>query len=91
MIFDTWWIWMVAGVVLAVFEVVIPGFIFLGFAIGAVLTGVLLALGILAGALEISFLVFAILSVAAFLILRKAVGVRRGQTKVWTQDINDNN
>ena len=91
MIFDTWWIWIVSGVVLAVFEVVIPGFIFLGFAIGAVLTGVLLAFGLLAGTLEVSFLVFALLSAVAFLTLRRLVGVRKGQTKVWTRDINDNN
>ncbi len=91
MIFETWWVWIVAGVVLAVFEVLIPGFIFLGFAIGAVLTGALLGIGILAGTLEISLLTFAVLSVVAFLILRMALGVRKGQRKIWTKDINDNN
>ena len=90
MSFESWWIWIVAGVVLAVFEVIIPGFIFLGFAIGAVLTGVLEAVGILSSKLEVSVLVFAVLSVVAFLVLRRVVGVRRGQTKVWSKDINDN-
>ena len=34
-----WWVWVVAGFALGVVEVLLPGFIFLGFAIGAVVTG----------------------------------------------------
>lgn len=90
MLWQQWWIWMIAGAVLGILEVVIPGFILLGFAIGAALTGLLLWAGILGGSLAVLLLVFAVASLAAWLSLRKVVGVRRGQVKVWDSDINDN-
>lgn len=89
MLWTEWWVWMIAGAVMAILEVMIPGFILLGFAIGAVLTGVLLWLGLLGGSLAGLMLVFAIASLAAWLILRKVVGVRRGQVKLWDRDVND--
>ena len=85
-----WWVWVIAGVALAVLEVITPGFYFLGFAIGAVLTGALVGFGVLGANVPLMVLVFAVLSVAAFLILRRVVGVTKHQTKVWTKDINDN-
>ena len=45
MMFQVWWLWIVAGFALGVLEVIVPGFIFLGFAIGAALTGALIGLG----------------------------------------------
>ena len=69
-------------------EVLVPGFIFLGFAIGAVVTGLLVGLGIPAG-LPALILIFAVVSVVAWLVLRRIVGVREGQVKVWDRDIND--
>jgi membrane protein implicated in regulation of membrane protease activity len=72
-----------------VLEVLAPGFIFLGFAIGAVVTGVLVGVGISAG-LPALILIFAVVSVVAWLVLRKVVGVREGQVKIWDRDINDN-
>ena len=84
-----WWVWVVAGFALGVLEVLAPGFIFLGFAIGAVLTGALVGLGVLTGGPPLLVLVFAILSVAAWAVLRRVVGVRAGQVKVWDRDIND--
>jgi inner membrane protein len=85
-----WWVWMVAGVALAVLEVIAPGFIFLGFAIGAVVTGGLVGLGALGANVPLTVLVFALLSAGAFLVLRRVVGVTKSQKKVWTKDINDN-
>ena len=41
-----WWVWIAGGFALGVAEVLLPGFIFLGFAAGAVLTGVLLGIGL---------------------------------------------
>lgn len=90
MLVSTWWVWIVLGVALAVLEVMIPGFIFLGFAIGAGVTGILVALSLLGGNAPLAILVFALLSVAAFLALRRLVGVTPHQKKVWTKDINDN-
>lgn len=85
-----WWVWVVAGFGLGVLEVLVPGFIFLGFAIGAVLTGVLVGLGLLGGNVPVLALAFAVLSVAAWLGLRATMGVRGGQVKLWDRDINDN-
>lgn len=85
-----WWLWLIGGAVLAILEVVIPGFILLGFAIGATLVGLLLWAGILGGSLAVLLLVFAVASLIAWLALRKLVGVRRGQVKHWDRDINDN-
>ena len=90
MLWQHWWVWMIAGAVLGILEVLIPGFILLGFAIGAGLTGLLLWLGLLGGSVALLVLVFAILSLAAWLALRRVAGVRRGQVKLWDRDINDN-
>ena len=83
-----WWVWVVFGVALGVLEVLVPGFIFLGFAIGAVLVGVLVGIGLLGGSVAWLVLVFAVLSLVAFLVLRRVVGVTKVQTKVWDKDIN---
>lgn len=87
-IWMVWWVWVVAGFLLGILEVVIPGFNFLGFAIGAVLTGAVAGLG-LAQSLPALLLVFAVLSLAAWLGLRRVMGVRENQVKVWDRDIND--
>jgi len=85
----TWWAWVILGFALGVLEVLVPGFIFLGFAIGAVVTGALVGLGIPAGVPAL-ILIFAVVSVVAWLVLRRVVGVRDGQVKIWDRDINDN-
>ena len=85
---SVWWVWVVFGVALGVLEVLVPGFIFLGFAIGAVLVGVLVGIGLLGGSVAWLVLVFAVLSLAAFLVLRRVVGVTEVQSKVWDKDIN---
>jgi inner membrane protein len=85
-----WWVWAVAGVALAALEVIIPGFIFLGFAIGAVATGFLLLIGLLGTNVPLNALIFAVLSLAGFLAVRRFVGVTKHQKKIWTKDINDN-
>lgn len=89
-LWQAWWVWMVAGAVLAILEVLIPGFILLGFAIGAGITGALLWLGVLGGSLAVLLLVFGLSSLIAWLALRSLVGVRHGQVKIWERDINDN-
>lgn len=85
----TWWAWVVLGFALGVLEILAPGYIFVGFAIGAVLTGLVVAVGIPFG-LPALLLVFAIASLVAWLVLRRTLGVRRGQVKLWDRDINDN-
>lgn len=90
MIWATWWVWIVAGFALGVLEVIVPGYIFVGFAIGAVIVGAGLGLSVLGGNLAVLLLVFAIVSLLAWLLLRRLLGVRAGQVKLWDRDINDN-
>ena len=85
----TWWVWVVAGFALGVVEVLVPGFIFLGFAIGAVITGVLVGIGLLGANVPLLVLVFALASLGAWFGLRKMFGVRGGEVKLWHKDIND--
>ncbi len=84
-----WWVWIAGGFALGVAEVLLPGYIFLGFAAGAVLTGVLLGIG-LSVSLPLLLLIFALLSLASWIGLRLTLGVKTGQVKLWDKDINDN-
>ncbi len=87
----SWVFWMIAAVGLAILEVVAPAFIFLGFAIGAALVGLILLIGGSAVSLSLpmTLLVFAVVSLISWIALRQLLGVRRGQVKVWDKDIND--
>lgn len=87
---DIWWVWVAGGLALAVVELIAPGFFFVGFAIGAVVTGILVLLGLLDGGNTVSLLAFSVISVIAWVALRKLVGVRKGQKKIWDRDINEN-
>ena len=89
-LWQEWWVWIVIGVTLAVAEVMLPGFILLGFAIGAALVGCLLLIGVLGGNLFVLILIFAIASLISWIALRRLMGVRKGQVKIWDRDINDN-
>lgn len=90
MIWNVWWAWIAGGFLIGALEVVLPGYIFLGFAIGAILTGILLGLGVLglAGPSTL-LLVFALASLAAWAALRFGLGMHKGQVKIWHRDIND--
>lgn len=85
-----WWVWIVAGFALGILEVLTPGFIFLGFAAGAVLTGALVGLGLAPASFPELLLIFAALSVLSWIALRRLAGVRSGQVKTSKRDVNDN-
>ncbi|WP_050527011.1 NfeD family protein [Pseudorhodobacter aquimaris] len=84
-----WWVWIVLGFALGVLEVLAPGYIFLGFALGAMATGILVGLGVL-GSLPMTLLVFALASLLAWFLMRKMLGTQAGKVKIWDRDINDN-
>ena len=90
---DVWWVWVAGGIVLGILEVFAPGFIFLGFAVGAVVVGILMLLAgsvvALSSSLPLTLLIFAICSLIAWLVLRRMEGVRKGQKKLWETDINE--
>lgn len=85
-----WWVWIVAGFLIGGLEILVPGYIFLGFAIGAVVTGIMVGLGLLSGGPAFLLLTFALCSLVAWFALRRIMGVRDGQVKLWDRDINDN-
>ncbi len=84
----TWWVWLAAAAVLGLLELLAPAYVFLGFAVGAAVVGVALWLG-LSLAWPWLVLIAAVVALAAWLALRKALGVRPGQVKVWDRDINE--
>ncbi|MDA3888233.1 MAG: hypothetical protein PF443_05385 [Allgaiera sp.] len=90
-----WWVWVVGGLLLGIFEILVPAFVFLGLAIGAALTGLILWSGLPPAAwmgvdLFRHFLVFGLLSLIAWLGLRAVFGLRKGQVRIIHDDINDN-
>ncbi len=85
----TWWVWLAAALALGILEVALPGFIFLGFAIGAAITGILLVIPVLAPNLPVLLLIFATLSLIAWLVLRRMFALPHGQVRTFDHDIND--
>jgi membrane protein implicated in regulation of membrane protease activity len=84
-----WWVWLAAALVLAILEVLAPGFIFLGFAIGAAVVGVALLGPLQLLSVPMLLLVFAALSLVAWLVLRRVFALPKGQVKTFNHDIND--
>jgi len=80
---------MSGALVLATLEVLIPGYIFLGFAIGAAMMGLLILFGVSATGLALTLVVFAVLSLISYLAMRKYFGLKTGQVKIWDTDVND--
>ncbi len=87
-LWSLWWVWGVIALGLAIIEILLPGFVFLGFAIGAAAVAVIL-LTPLSLTLPVILLVFAVLSLAAWLILRRVFALPKGQVKTFDTDIND--
>ncbi len=89
-----WWVWGVAAIVLAVGEVILPSFVLLGFAIGAGVIALFLLVGgpfalWLGASIPALLLAFAVVSLFAWLGLRRWLGVQKGQVKTFDYDIND--
>ena len=89
MIWASGWIWIIIGLVLAVLELLAPGHVFLGIAIACGLAGLVLLAGVTAPSLPVLLLIVAVLSGVVWLILRRLMGVREGQVRIWDRDIND--
>ncbi|MGC1259379.1 MAG: hypothetical protein WA873_01820 [Jannaschia helgolandensis] len=93
--FTAWWVWALAGLVLAILEVVAPTYILLGFAIGAGIVSLGLLTGLLGGMAAATYgvawliVTFAILSLIAWLALRAIFGKPGGTVQTFEKDIND--
>lgn len=89
-----WWVWMSGAVVLGILEVIVPGYIFVGFSVGAAATGLVFLVGgpfaaWLGASWPLTVLFFAVVSLIAWLSLRLVLGVRKGQVTTFDRDIND--
>jgi membrane protein implicated in regulation of membrane protease activity len=84
-----WWAWICIALALGMVELLAPGFIFLGFAIGAlVMAGVVTIFsGINTPAL---LALFAILSMLAWIALRMGFRKQSSGARIVTRDINEN-
>jgi len=83
-----WWVWLAAAAVLGILEVLAPAYVFLGFAIGTAAVGFALWAG-LALAWPWLVLIASVVALLSWLLLRKVLGIRPGQVKVWDRDINE--
>ena len=88
MLWSLWWIWLAGALALGILEVLAPGFIFLGFAIGAALVGLLLLTPVSPG-LPALLAIFAILSLCAWVLLRRVFRREGGDARRVHHDIND--
>jgi|SaaInl85LU_5_DNA_1037374.scaffolds.fasta_scaffold09414_2 inner membrane protein len=84
---NTWWAWAAFALVLAILEVLAPGFVLLGFAIGAALVSVLVWLNVGLSLIWLSLL-FAVASLVAWLVLRSVFQLKTGQVRTFDEDIN---
>lgn len=89
-LWQEWWVWIAAGVVLAILEVLVSGYVLLGFAAGAILTGLLVWASALGDTLSPTLLVWAVSSLAAWAGLRRVFGLPHDNVKIVKHDINEN-
>jgi membrane protein implicated in regulation of membrane protease activity len=88
-IIETWWAWVAFGIIFMLLELMMPSYLFLGFGLGAIVTGITLALGITMSA-QYLMLLFAIASLISWILLRQFFKLPKGNVKTFDHDINDN-
>ena len=83
-----WWVWASAALVLALTELILPGFLFLGFAFGAAAVMIILLLPVEVGLATLTA-AFAALSLLAWIALRRTFRGPAGQVKRIHKDVNE--
>jgi membrane protein implicated in regulation of membrane protease activity len=84
-----WWVWMVAALLFGIAEVLLPSFIFLGFALAGLAMSAVVALFPALGPASI-LAAFAVLSLIAWFALRFVFKKQSSGARIVTRDINDN-
>ncbi|MET4126883.1 hypothetical protein [Roseovarius sp. MBR-6] len=86
-LWQVWWVWAAAALLLAILETVLPGFVLLGFACGAALVALLVLLPLDLG-LSALLAIFVLFSLLSWIVLRRALRRPDDQTRVIREDIN---
>lgn len=83
-----WWMWICIALAVGLIELLAPGFIFLGFALGAL---VMAAVVYVVPGLSVPLMLalFAILSLIAWIALRQVFKRQSSGARIVTRDIND--
>ena len=85
---NLWWAWLAAALALGILEILAPGFIFLGFAVGALVMAVVVAI-VPVLSVPVALAVFAGLSLTSWIVLRIAFKSQSSGARRVTHDIND--
>ena len=88
MLWNIWWFWAALALGLVIFEMLAPGYIFLGFGFGAAVVSALLYGGV-AVSLPWMLVISAAVALVSWLVMRQVFGIRKGQVKVIRHDINE--
>ncbi|SFR37084.1 hypothetical protein [Litoreibacter janthinus] len=94
-LWNQYWVWFALALALGVCEILLPGYILLGFALAAAAMGIVFASGIgpaqaMMDSLPVTLSIYGGMSLVTWLALRQYFGRRDGQVKVWDKDINEN-
>lgn len=84
-----WWVWLCAALALGVVELLLPGSIFLGFALGALAMALVVAVFAPAN-VAVLLALFAMLSLVAWIGLRLVFCRQSSGSRIVTRDINEN-
>lgn len=84
-----WWVWISAALIFAMVEMLAPGHVLLGFALGAALVGLLLLGPAASFSVPMLLLLFTLFSLAAWLILRRVFKLPGTRARTFDRDIND--
>ena len=84
-----WWVWVSIALALGVVELLAPGFIFLGFAVGGLIMAAIVAFFTLSNVPALLAL-FAILSLIAWIVLKAAFRKQSSGARIVRRDINEN-
>ncbi len=87
-LWSLWWVWIAAALLMGIAEIVLPGFLALGFAIGAALVGLLLVVAPSVMGLPALLALWAVLSLAAWAVLRRMFRLEKGQVRRVRGDVN---
>ena len=83
-----WWVWLSAAIIFVIIEILLPSFLFLGFAIGAAVVAIILLLPV-SPSLPALMAIFAGLSLVAWIGLRRTFRRPDGGARHFDHDIND--